>query len=184
MIMIINCYTNAVTYTGDDRVSQVPDTSLHTCHVLGPRQTLKELTFIAPLVLASAPKSASPSASSTTYGAEYPSGNAVSPMAYMFPCVRFVYVVRFTSFINATLGTGGWLGLTRRGLAPRKRCQALPGALPFREYYCNPGLPRERSVSTSSPCLCAKHRPKTFLEVPTPGGPLRTNNEPPTLTGS
>jgi len=33
-----------------------------------------------------------------------------------------------SSFAYATLDTGGWLGLTRRGLSPRKRCQALPGA--------------------------------------------------------
>ena len=31
--------------------------------------------------------------------------------------------------ISATLDTGGWLGLTRQGLSPCKRCQALPGAL-------------------------------------------------------
>ncbi|MGO9568493.1 MAG: hypothetical protein ACLP5H_13215, partial [Desulfomonilaceae bacterium] len=33
-----------------------------------------------------------------------------------------------SSSISATLDTGGWLGLTRRGLAPRKRRQASPGA--------------------------------------------------------
>lgn len=29
---------------------------------------------------------------------------------------------------HATLGTGGWLNLTRQGLAPCKKHQALPGA--------------------------------------------------------
>jgi hypothetical protein len=33
-----------------------------------------------------------------------------------------------SSFVSATLDAGGWLGLTRRGLAPRKRRQASPGA--------------------------------------------------------
>ncbi len=36
------------------------------------------------------------------------------------------------SFASATLDTGGCLGLTRRGLSPRKRCRAYPGALPVR----------------------------------------------------
>ena len=33
-----------------------------------------------------------------------------------------------SSSINATLGTSGWLDLSRRGLPPRKRHQALLGA--------------------------------------------------------
>ncbi len=33
-----------------------------------------------------------------------------------------------SSFAHATLDTGDWLGLTRQGLSPCKKCQALPGA--------------------------------------------------------
>jgi len=81
-------------------------------------------------------------------------------VGYVFPCVRFTYVVRFSaesfrvwsvwlgfplallgiarcvlyalaflpllslpSFIAATLGTGGWLALSRWGLAPHKKHQ-------------------------------------------------------------
>ena len=77
-------------------------------------------------------------------------GSAVSPAAHRILCVRFEHIVRpfkvsrrahfdfervasiclTTSFAFATLDTGGWLGLTRRGLAPRKRRQASPGAPP------------------------------------------------------
>jgi len=40
--------------------------------------------------------------------------SAVSPAVYVVPCVRFTCVVRLsTSFTDATLGTGGWLDLTR-----------------------------------------------------------------------
>jgi len=60
------------------------------------------------------------------YGAETASGGAVLPLAYMFPCVRFIIDVTAN---NATLGTGGWLYLTRSGLSPNKRRPAFPGAL-------------------------------------------------------
>jgi hypothetical protein len=32
------------------------------------------------------------------------------------------------SFTTATLGMGGWLGLSHQGLSPRKKCQAFLGA--------------------------------------------------------
>ena len=72
--------------------------SLHTCHVLGPRQAFKELAIIAPLVLASVTLTTSPPASTTTNGAVCTSGSAGSLMAYMFPCVRFVCLVRRSPF--------------------------------------------------------------------------------------
>jgi len=50
----------------------------------------------------------------------------------MILCVRFTcFVHPFTqgSATDATLDTGGWLTLSRRGLAPRKMHQASLGAL-------------------------------------------------------
>ena len=56
----------------------------------------------------------------------------VSLTAYMVPCVRFKPFVqpvfRLASYGPATLGTGGWLGLTRQGLTPCKKRQACLGA--------------------------------------------------------
>ena len=53
----------------------------------------------------------------------------------MVPCVRFELFVRLFLFLLlsvsykfATLGTGGWLDLTRRALAARKKRQASLGA--------------------------------------------------------
>ena len=42
------------------------------------------------------------------------SGIAISPLAYVIPCLRFVCIVRHiaVSATNAKLGTGGWLTLT------------------------------------------------------------------------
>lgn len=52
--------------------------------------------------------------------------------ANMVPCVRFKpfvrLVFRLASYGPATLGTGGWLDLTRQGLAPCKKRQACLGA--------------------------------------------------------
>lgn len=67
-------------------------------------------------------------------GCTRPQGGAVSLTAYMVPCVcvRFRPFVRFvfrlSSYGSATLGTGGWLDLTRQGLAPCKKRQACLGA--------------------------------------------------------
>lgn len=65
-------------------------------------------------------------------GCARPQGGAVSLTAYMVPCVRFRPFVRFvsrlSSYGSATLGTGGWLDLTRQGLAPCKKRQACLGA--------------------------------------------------------
>jgi hypothetical protein len=40
-----------------------------------------------------------------------------------------VLFARLSSATGATLGTGGWLTLTRRGLPPRKMCRTCPGAI-------------------------------------------------------
>ena len=65
-------------------------------------------------------------------GCTRPQGGAVSLTAYMVPCVRFrsfvQFVFRLSSYGSATLGTGGWLGLTRQGLTPCKKRQACLGA--------------------------------------------------------
>jgi hypothetical protein len=60
------------------------------------------------------------------------SGSAISPAAYRILCVRLPHnLVRGLprSAMGPTLDTGGWLTLTRRGLSPRKRRQALLGAI-------------------------------------------------------
>ena len=107
-----------VTYlseTGAVRVSQVPDASLHAYHALkwtpaDPREAHQT----APSVLASGALTPSPSAFSFLTGLYQALGSAVSPAVYVVPCVRFTCVVRLsTSFTDATLGTGGWLDLTR-----------------------------------------------------------------------
>ena len=64
------------------------------------------------------------------------SGSAVFPTAYMILCVRSACLVpcmiqtypNQMSATDSTLDTGGWLVLTRRGLAPRKMHQASLGA--------------------------------------------------------
>ncbi len=48
---------------GGGRASQVPGTSLTTCHALGPRQSLRNLTIYDSLVLASGTLKPSPTAS-------------------------------------------------------------------------------------------------------------------------
>ena len=75
----------------------------------------------------------SPPASPGSFrGCTRPQGGAASLTAYMVPCVRFKpfvrLVFRLASYGPATLGTGGWLDLTRQGLAPCKKRQACLGA--------------------------------------------------------
>jgi hypothetical protein len=73
-----------------------------------------------------------PASLSAFRGCTRPQGGAVSLTAYMVPCVRFrpfvQFVSRLTSYGSATLGTGGWLDLTRQGLTPCKKRQACLGA--------------------------------------------------------
>ena len=58
-----------------------------------------------------------------------PSGCAVTPTASRMLCLRFAHLVRRAcgpdSAMDARLDTGGWLALTRQGLAPCKRRQAF-----------------------------------------------------------
>ena len=56
-----------------------------------------------------------------------------------------------TSFAYATLNTGSWLGLTRQGLSPCKRCRAWPGALPMRFRTCK--IAGGRSFLKKAPSL-------------------------------
>jgi hypothetical protein len=73
-----------------------------------------------------------PASSNPFRGCTRPQEGAVFPTAYMVPCVRFKPFVRFAFRLSssrpATLGTGGWLDLTRQGLAPCKKRQACLGA--------------------------------------------------------
>ena len=109
------------------------DAPLHACHVLMTPAGLRNLTTAIPLrgLLANvndrrlhlqAPFGAVPDLREVR----------ASLTAYMVPCVRFRPFVRFvsrlSSYGSATLGTGGWLDLTRQGLAPCKKRQACLGA--------------------------------------------------------
>src|SRR5215813_520030 len=116
-----------------NRVSQVPDASLHTSHALrwtpaDPR----DAHHCASSVLASGALTPSPSAFSFLTGLYQVLGSAVSPAGCVVPWVRFTCVVLsyiVTSSTAATLGMSGWLDLAQRGLAPRKKRQASLGAL-------------------------------------------------------
>ena len=119
---------------GTDRVSQVPDASLHASHALcGPRQILGashqkkrslclgfwRVNTIALCILLVTRLSQA-------------LGSAVSPAGYVVPCVRFNCLVRLyisASSTVATLGMSGWLDLTQWGLPPHKKRQASLGAL-------------------------------------------------------
>jgi hypothetical protein len=86
-------------------------------------------------VLASGPLKSSPSAlgrfspSRQITGLYQASGNTVSLVACVVPCVCFNCLVRrFASVTIATLGMNGWLGLIQQGLSPCKKRQALLGA--------------------------------------------------------
>ena len=120
---------------GAHGASQVPDASLHACHVLRTPADPPESRPYDSFVLASATLTASPSAlyySECNEAVPDIQGSANPLMAYMVPCVRFVDLVRqpkADSAIDATLGRGGWLNLTPQGLAPCKKRQALLGAL-------------------------------------------------------
>jgi hypothetical protein len=98
------------------RASQVLDASLHAYHALGgPRQTLGKLTQTLPwcrlLVRSTHRRLDEPRSRGclTLQGMRSPLRSTWCPV-YASP-VSF----GFTSFTDATLGTGGWLGLTRWG---------------------------------------------------------------------
>jgi hypothetical protein len=88
-------------------------------------------------VLASRTLTLSPSAFMPLTRLKSLQGGAATPLAYKILCVRFTSVVHDGSSIptkaslsarGATRDTGGWLALTRPGLAPGKKRQASLGA--------------------------------------------------------
>lgn len=109
------------------------DAPLHACHVLMTPAGLQNLTMSIPLRgLLATVRDGRLHLQSAFRGCARPQGGAVSLTAYMVPCVRFRpfvrFVARLSSSRSATLGTGGWLDLTRQGLAPCKKRQACLGA--------------------------------------------------------
>ena len=139
------------------------DASLHACHVLMTPAGLRNLTKAIPLrgLLDYVPDCRLHLQPPFRSCARL-EGGAVSLTAYMVPCVRFKPFVqpvfRLASYGPATLGTGGWLDLTRQGLAPCKKRQACLGAhvagserrnravCGFRPLNC-PGWPQYRYVA-------------------------------------
>ena len=114
---------------GGGRASRVPDASLPTCHALGPRQSLGDLASGDPSVLASEYVKTVADCVVSTNGAESlwggtsprrPAGFPVYASTPSFggsaPACHTGGTERYFSKA-ATLGTGGWLGLTRSGLA-------------------------------------------------------------------
>ena len=109
------------------------DAPLHACHVLMTPAGLQNLTMSIPLRgLLATVRDGRLHLQPPFRGCTRPQGGADSLTAYMVPCVRFRPFVRFVSRLSssrsATLGTGGWLDLTRQGLAPCKKRQACLGA--------------------------------------------------------
>src|SRR6185295_6024216 len=109
------------------------DAPLHACHALMTPAGLRNLTLSIPLRgLLTSVSDCRLHLQSSFRGCTRPQGGAGSLTAYMVPCVRFRPFVRFvsrlSSYGSATLGTGGWLDLTRQGLAPCKKRQACLGA--------------------------------------------------------
>src|SRR5215475_2843434 len=124
------------------------DASLPACHGL---RTPADLPFLAipdgrvlPSGAFKPSASAKPCRSCTST-----SGCAVTPAAYRIRCLRFAHLVRRVSHhdsaMDARLATGGWLALTRQGLAPCKRRQAFLGAI-------TPGIRRGGKLKRSVSC--------------------------------
>ena len=114
---------------GASRVSQVPNASLRACHALETPPELHHLAQNGGFTSASVSVTTSPSGSlpsrggTTAFGADQTSG-------MRFPCglrgsLCTLQLLRsgWPSSEAATLDTGGWLGLTRWGLAPHKKRQ-------------------------------------------------------------
>jgi hypothetical protein len=105
------------------------DASLPACHGLRTPANLHILAKTDALVL--------PSVCVQTLGVRNKpfrsctstAGYAVTPAASRMLCLRFAHLVRrvhhHDSAMDARLDTGGWLALTRQGLAPYKRRQAF-----------------------------------------------------------
>jgi len=105
---------------GTFRVSQVPSTSFHTCHVFKPRQTLQNLTFrrflcidfrvaqhvvVCSLLVSELPLTGL-KLCFRSYGPPYG--------LYGSLCTLHLAVTSF----GATLDMGGWLDLSQQGLSP------------------------------------------------------------------
>jgi len=118
-------------------ISQVPDSSLYTCHGLRTPPACHNLTCLRLLFMDFGYVTNLVSRVQFIIGAIPALQGHASPMAYIILCVRFTCLVRlfvssslksvFTnpnSATGATLDTGGRLILTRQGLAPCKMHQA------------------------------------------------------------
>ena len=124
---------------------------LLTCHSLRTPQALHILAgFYGCFVLASGTLKPSPTSTGISklyptfrvYG--YPYGLQDSLCTLRLACSQ-----DFTrSATDATLDTGGWLNLTRQGLAPCKAHQASLGALTFLITGCTAGHKNERRFLT------------------------------------
>ena len=96
-------------------------------------------------VSASSGRKLSPSALLILRGSYGFTGGVTPIAACTVPCVRLHCIVRWMHLLPSstmpTLGTGGWLSLARRGLAPRKERQACLGAHdPIPERWFMPDL--------------------------------------------
>ena len=102
---------------GGSRASQVPNTSLITCHALRPRQSFQNLTISIPLFWLPVFRHRR-QLLHLFYRGCIALGRYVFLAAYNVPCVRFTCLVHLLSgsATGATLGTGCWLGFTRLGL--------------------------------------------------------------------
>jgi hypothetical protein len=129
-------YPYPLAFPGAIRASQVPSVSLHTCRALRrPRQTLGELTKNALSVLASGAVTPSPSASSSLSGLYQDFRECGLPCG-LRSSLCTLHLLRSAnhppsssaSSADATLGTGGWLGLARQGLPPCKKTPSFLGA--------------------------------------------------------
>jgi hypothetical protein len=124
--------------------------SLPACHGL---RTPADLAILASerMVWCCLRCALTPSASATSAfrSCTSTSGCAVTPAAYRIRCLRFVHLVHrespHDSAMDARLATGGGLALTRQGLSPCKRRQALLGAI-------TPGIRRGGKREQSGRC--------------------------------
>ena len=120
---------------GTYRVSQVPNASLSACHSLwtpparlrshllqSSRVGFRNVNGVANRVLPTCVDNFDLGAVPAFRDCDLPYGLQSSL------CTLRLCRSAFTSFINATLGTSGWLNLTRQGLPPCKKRQAALGA--------------------------------------------------------
>ena len=109
------------------------DASLHACHALMTPAGLRNLTWRFLCVGFSVTYPMAACISTSLSGLYQTSGRCGLPYGLhgslcTLQTFRSVRRRRLSSYGSATLGTGGWLGLTRQGLAPCKKRQACLGA--------------------------------------------------------